>query len=410
MKPASSKRLVSLDIFRGATIGAMIIVNNLRVWSDTPRFPQLVHSPWNGCTLADLIFPFFLFIVGVSTVFSLDRRVQIGENLGQLYRHILTRSALLFLLGLVSSGYFFFGWLFQAICPPAPTQKSIWAIFLSPPADAKVWFFSLANLRIMGVLQRIALVYLAVALLVIQTRSRWGLQAIIAVALLLLYWGLMSLPGFKLLPGQDMGAYIDRAVFGEAHLWRYSNTFDPEGLLSTVPAIATGLAGALTGYWLRSNRNMRTKFVGMLVAGCVGLLAGFAWGLVFPINKHLWTSSYVIYTAGWALIALGACYLLFDLLDWRLFVFQPLVWLGMNPLFAYVGAQVGALALGTLYIGTATHHTHLGPLVEVFLFGRPWKVLGVICAWPMLDWAIVYLSFWTLITGLLYRKRIFFKV
>jgi predicted acyltransferase len=410
MKPASSQRLLSLDIFRGATIGGMIIVNNLRIWSDTPCYPELVHSSWNGCTYADLIFPFFLFIVGVSTVFSLDRRVQIGENLGQLYRHILTRSALLFLLGLVSSGYFFFGWLFQAICPPAPTQKSIWAIFLSPPADAKVWFFSLANLRIMGVLQRIALVYLAVALLVIQTRSRWGLQAIIAVALLLLYWGLMSLPGFKLLPGQDMGAYIDRAVFGEAHLWRYSNTFDPEGLLSTVPAIATGLAGALTGYWLRSNRNMRTKFVGMLVAGCVGLLAGFAWGLVFPINKHLWTSSYVIYTAGWALIALGACYLLFDLLDWRLFVFQPLVWLGMNPLFAYVGAQVGALALGTLYIGTATHHTHLGPLVEVFLFGRPWKVLGVICAWPMLDWAIVYLSFWTLITGLLYRKRIFFKV
>jgi predicted acyltransferase len=410
MKAESSQRLVSLDIFRGATIGGMIIVNNLRIWSDTPCYPELVHSSWNGCTYADLIFPFFLFIVGVSTVFSLDRRVQAGDNLPQLYRHILTRSAVLFLLGLVACSYFFFGWLFQAICPPAPTQKSIWAIFLSPPADAKVWFFSLANLRIMGVLQRIALVYLAVALLVIQTRSRWGLQAIVGCALLLLYWGLMSLPGFKLLPGQDLGAYIDRAVFGEAHLWRYSNTFDPEGLLSTVPAIATGIAGALTGYWLRSNRNMRTKFLGMLAAGCVGLLAGFAWGLVFPINKHLWTSSYVIYTAGWALIALGLCYLLFDLLDWRLFVFQPLVWLGMNPLFAYVGAQMGALALGTLYVGTATHHTHLGPLVEGFLFGQPWKVLGVICAWPMLDWAIVYLSFWTLLTGLLYRKRIFFKI
>jgi predicted acyltransferase len=313
-------------------------------------------------------------------------------------------------LGMVACSYFFFGWLFQAICPPAPTQKSIWAIFLSPPADAKVWFFSLANLRIMGVLQRIALVYLAVALLVIQTRSRWGLQAIVACALLLIYWGLLSLPGFKLLPGQDLGAYIDRAVFGEAHLWRYSTTWDPEGLLSTIPAIATGLAGALTGYWLRSNRDMRTKFLGMLAAGCAGLLVGFAWGLVFPINKNLWTSSYVIYTAGWALIALGLCYLLFDLLDWRVFVFQPLVWLGMNPLFAYVGAQIGGLALGTLYIGTATHHTHIGTLLEGFLFGHPWKVLGALCAWPMLDWAIVYLSFWTLLTGLLYRKGIFFKI
>ena len=410
MKPGSPKRLLSLDIFRGATIGGMILVNNLQNWTDTPCYPQLVHSSWNGCTFADLIFPFFVFIVGVSTVFSLDRRVQSGENLPQLYRHILTRAALLFLLGLVTNGYFFFGWLFQAICPPAPTSKSIWAIFLSPPADAKVWFFSLANLRIMGVLQRIALVYLAVALLVVQTRSRWGLQAAVAGFLLLLYWGLMSLPGFKMLPGQDLGAYIDRAVFGEAHLWRFSQTWDPEGLLSTIPAIATGLAGALTGYWLRSSKDMRTKLLGLLAAGGVGLLVGFAWGSVFPLNKELWTSSFVVYTAGWALVALGACYFLFDLLAWRLFVFQPLVWLGTNPLFAYVGAQLGALALGTLYIGTVTQHTHLNIVVESFLFGKTWEVIRKICSFPMLYWALVYLLFWTLLTGILYRQRIFFKV
>jgi predicted acyltransferase len=411
MKPESPKRLVSLDIFRGATIGAMIIVNNLRNWSDTPCFPQLVHAPWNGCTLADLIFPFFLFIVGVSTVFSLDRRVQARESPLQLYRHILIRSTILFLLGLLACSYFFFGWLFQVICPPEATQESIWAIFLSPPANANVWFFSLANLRIPGVLQRIALVYLAVALLIVQSRSRWGLQAIIAGALLLIYWGLMSLWGFSLQPGQDLGAYIDRSVFGEAHLWRFTRTWDPEGLLSTLPAIATGLAGALTGYWLRSKHDRHTKLFGLLTAGCLGIIVGAAWGRVFPLNKYLWTSSYVVYSAGFALVSLGACYWLFDLHEWRIFAIQPLVWLGVNPLFAYVGAQLGALALGIFYVGTVTHHTHLGPLIEGFLFGKHWGVLAeTLCSWPVFSWALLYLTFWTFLTGLLYRKRIFFRV
>ena len=125
-------RLVSLDIFRGLTIGAMILVNNLITWSDAPRFRQLVHAQWHGCTLADLIFPFFVFIVGVTTVISLDRRVQKGESRPRLYKAILIRAGVLFFLGLVTSGWFIVGWLFQSLCPPAVTQKSIWAIFLSP--------------------------------------------------------------------------------------------------------------------------------------------------------------------------------------------------------------------------------------------------------------------------------------
>jgi predicted acyltransferase len=155
---------------------------------------------------------------------------------------------------------------------------------------------------------------------------------------------------------------------------------------------------------------MRTKFLGMLAAGCLGLIIGFAWGHVFPINKNLWTSSFVVYSAGWALVALGFCYLLFDLLYWRFLVIQPLVWLGTNPLFAYVGAQLGGVALGTLYIGNPIQHTHFNTLVEGFLFGKPWETLGAICPLPMLGWALFYLLFWTLLTGLLYRQRIFFKV
>jgi predicted acyltransferase len=406
-------RLVSVDIFRGMTIAAMIIVNNLRAWTDTPRFPRLTHAEWNGCTLVDLIFPFFIFIVGVTSVFSLDKRVRSGESPAQLYKHIFTRSAVLFLLGLVACSYFIIGWFFQSIWPPAETQKSIWAIFLSPPADTGVFFFSLADLRILGVLQRIALVYLVVGILVIHTR--WRVQAMVAGALLLLYWGLMTaIPGFELEPGKDLGAFIDRAIFGEAHLWRYTRTWDPEGLLSTLPAIATGLLGALTGHWLRGGRDRRDTLIGLLLFGFLGVVAGSVWKHVFPLNKYLWTSSFTVYTAGFALMFLGTWYWLTDVKQAKAVWVRPFVWLGMNPLFAYCGAQIGSLALGVLYIGTPPQHTHLITLILNTIFGENWEVVGQTSwqnpRWPSLYWALLYLTFWTLLTGLLYRKRIFFKV
>jgi predicted acyltransferase len=410
--PGNPRRLVSLDIFRGVTIAGMILVNNLRAWTDTPRFPRLTHAQWNGCTLVDLIFPFFIFIVGVTSVMALDRRIKIGESLVRLYRRIFTRTAALFLLGLVACSYFICGWLFQSLCPPAETQKSIWAIFLSPPTDNNVFFFSLANLRIPGVLQRIALVYLVVSILVIHTR--WRVQAIVAGALLLLYWGLVSLPGFELQPGKDLGAFIDRAIFGEAHLWRFTRTWDPEGLLGTLPAIATGLAGALTGHWLQSERDRRDKLIGLFLFGFLSIVVGTAWGYVFPLNKYLWTSSFVVYTAGYALMFLAAWYWLTDIKGAEAVWARPFVWLGMNPLLAYCGAQIGSLALGALYIGTPTHHTHLITIILNTIFGGNWDVLGQSRwqdpRWPSLYWALLYLTFWTLLMGLLYRKRIFLKV
>jgi len=409
MKLDSPKRLVSLDIFRGVTIGAMIIVNNLMVWSDSPRFRQLIHAEWNGCTMADLIFPFFIFIVGVTAVFSLHRRINTGESRLHLYQHILFRTGVLFFLGLVTSSWFIVGWLFQAICPPAVTRESIWAIFLSPPANTDDWFFSLANLRIMGILQRLALVYLAVSILLIHTR--WRVQAAIAGGLLLLYWGLMSLPGFQLLPGEDLGTYIDLAILGEPHLW---DTWDPESLLGTLPAIATGLAGALTGHWLSSERGGRTKLKGLLLFGFLGIVLGKVWGLVFPLNKFLWTSSYVVYTAGFALVFLGFCFWLIDLRQVNAIWVSPAVWLGMNPLFAYCGSQIVFIALQILYIGTPTHHTHLITIISTALFGKNWDVIGRTAwhdpHWPGLFWALICLTFWTLLTGLLYRKRIFLKI
>ena len=406
------KRLVSLDVFRGLTIAAMILVGNLSAWTDTPRFPTLTHAEWNGCTWVDLLFPFFIFIVGVTSVFSLDKRERTGESLAPLYRHIFIRTTLLFGIGLVACSFFICGWLFQAICPPGVTQKSIWAIFLSPPADSDLYYFSLANLRIMGVLQRIALVYLVVSLLLVHTR--WRVQAMVAGALLLLYWALMSLPGFPLEPGQDLGASIDRAIFGEAHLWRFTQTWDPEGLLSTVPAIATGLFGALTGHWLRGQRDRRDTLIGLFLFGFLGIVVGRAWGYLFPLNKHLWTSSFAVFSAGCALMFLAFWYWLTDVKQAKPVWVIPCIWLGMNPLLAYCGAQIGSLALGALYIGTPTQHTHLIELILNTIFGAQWNVAGQTGwhdpRWPSLYWALIYVAFWTLLTGLLYRRRIFLKI
>lgn len=407
------QRLISLDIFRGVTIAGMIVVNNLSDWTDTPRFPKLRHAEWHGCNLADLIFPLFIFIVGLTTVISLHRLKERGTSGAGLYRRILTRSGALFLLGLVTGSGLLVGWLFQAICPPAPTQESIWAVFLAPPADAQVYYFSMANLRIMGVLQRIALVYLVVSLLVVHTG--WRTQAWIAGGLLLLYWGLMTLiPGFSLEPGEDLGAALDRAAFGEAHLWRYAQTWDPEGLLGTLPAIATGLCGTLTGHWLGSDRDGRDKLIGLFLFGFFGIFSGTAWGYVFPLNKYLWTSSFVVYTAGYALMFLAFWYLLADLWQFKTVWTQPFIWLGTNPLLAYCGAQLGGLALGTLYLGTVPEHTHLISIIHTLLFGEDWNVMGQTAwrspRWPSLAWAMIYLGFWTTVTGLLYRRRIFLRL
>ena len=215
----------------------MILVNNLMAWTDTPRFPRLAHAQWNGCTLADLIFPFLCFLVGVTAVISLDDGYRKGESLPRLIQAIFIRRRALF----PGPGNQRRLARRLACSVPLPSrgdpEDHLVDLSLYPP-DSQVWYFSLANLRIMGVLQRIALVYLAVAILVIHTR--WRLQAILAGALLLLYWGLMGRPGFRQRTGKDLGAFIStgpgsvKPICGEIHSW------DPESLLGTLPAIATG--------------------------------------------------------------------------------------------------------------------------------------------------------------------------
>jgi predicted acyltransferase len=289
-------------------MAGMVIVNNPGDWSNV--YPPLLHAKWNGCTPTDLIFPFFLFIVGVSITLS---RGTMGDPW-----QIAKRAIVIFGLGMLLALY--------------------------PRWDLSV-------VRIPGVLQRIAVCYLVTAFLFRWTipahanddSRRWahGRTLLLwAVALTVGYWVVMTLvpaPGGvagDLTPDGNLGAYIDRTVFGR-HLWVQSKTWDPEGLLSTVPAIATTLLGGVAGLWLGSRTSAGRKALWLTGAGAVAIAVGLSWSLVFPMNKSLWTSSYVWFTAGAAAVLLALCYALIDVKGWKAWS-RPFVILGLNAIALFV--------------------------------------------------------------------------
>jgi predicted acyltransferase len=366
--PLPEGRLVSLDAFRGMTIAGMILVNNPGSWAHI--YAPLRHAEWHGWTPTDLIFPFFLFIVGVAIPFSFGRRLSRGDNRRDLLLHILRRSLILFGLG-----------LFMAAFPR----------------------FHLGNLRIMGVLQRIGLVYLvaAPAFLFLGRRGRGWMVA----GLLLGYWALLTLvpvPGFgpgDLSPEGNLGAYMDRMILGD-RLWRAN--WDPEGLLSTLPAVATTLLGMFAGEWLRSPTRSPSKTVGLLLGGMVALALGQLWGLVFPINKGLWTSSYVLFTAGAGSVLLAGFYWMIDVRRWRAWA-RPFVIYGMNAIAVFVASGLLAKLMGLILVGSDDL-----PL-------KPWIYDRVFVSWagPLngsLAFALSYVLVWLLLMGILYRRRIFIKI
>jgi len=295
-------------------MAAMVIVNTPGSWSHV--YPPLLHAEWHGWTPTDLIFPFFVFIVGVSIVLT-------NRTLGTV-TGIVRRAAMLYALG-----------LFLALYPT----------------------FNFSTVRVVGVLPRLAICYLAAALLYRQIASkhesvRWRVPVAVSAITLVGYWALLRFvpaPGGvagDLSPSGNLGAWIDRTLIGEAHLWRQSRTWDPEGLLSTLPAIATALTGVAAGVWLRSARRASQKVGWLLGAGVLSVIAGLVWDLRFPINKNLWTSSYVLLTSGMAAVALGACHWLLDGRDRATHdAVRPLVVLGRNALTLFV---VSGLLVKTL--------------------------------------------------------------
>ncbi|MDE3058894.1 MAG: DUF5009 domain-containing protein [Bacteroidota bacterium] len=311
------ERLTSLDAFRGATIAAMMLVNNAGDWSHV--YPQLEHAAWNGWTLTDWIFPFFLFIVGVAMTMSFARRMERGDDTMKLLMNAARRSAIIFLLGLILNG--------------AP-------------------FFDLSTIRIPGVLQRIAVCYFIVSLIVLFSRTRQA-RIFWLVGLLAVYWLMMKLipvPGIGtgvLEPGKNFSAYID-SLFLSGHMYIYTKTWDPEGIVSTLPAIATTLFGVQTGYFLRSSRSNEEKTISMFVSGFVLLLLGVVLDMWLPINKNIWTSSYSIFTAGWALICLATFYWLIDVKGFKRWA-TPFVMLGMNAITVYfIGSLIGKISISVM--------------------------------------------------------------
>ena len=302
MKPfPESSRLLSLDVFRGITIALMIVVNSP---GDHKTYAWLEHSVWDGCTFADLVFPFFVFILGVSSVFTLSKLRKQGLGLNPLLRKIVKRSVFLFGIGL----------LLNAI-----SLHMDWG-----------------TLRLLGVLQRIALCYCCSAILYLTTRL-WT-QALIALFILIGYWLLMvfiAVPGYgayNLTLEGNLVAFVDKLLIPTNHL--YHHGFDPEGLFSTLPAIATALMGNILGACLQSTNNHKIKLTLMVIVGALSAGLGWLWGLIFPINKALWSSSYVLWTSGLALLTFACCYWLIEIKHWKKWAW-PFALFGLNALSAY---------------------------------------------------------------------------
>lgn len=383
MTDEQNPRLLSLDVFRGITIAGMVLVNNPGTWSAI--YPPLAHAEWNGWTPTDFVFPFFLFIVGISITLALGKRVEAGGMDKTVYLKIIRRTLLIFGLG-----------LFLATVPFYNFTKGEW--------------LDINTVRIMGVLQRIAVCYFFAALIFLHTD--WRKQLIIAVALLFLYWLLMTLipvPGCEITTFNDkacnLAAYIDRAILTEGHIWRSAKVYDPEGLLSTIPAIATTLAGVLCGHWLRVRRDDMEKVAGLFFFGVVLAALGWAWHSWFPINKALWTSSYVVFTAGLALCFLGFCYWLIDIKGYRLWT-KPFVIFGVNALALFVGSGIMAKIMGLIKVAGPEGSTIS---LQQWIFTNMFLPL----ASPInasLAYAICFILVWLFLMWLLYRKKIYIKV
>lgn len=369
--PHSTDRSVSLDAFRGITIAGMILVNNPGSYMDV--YGPLQHAVWNGWTPTDLIFPFFLFIVGVAVTMSIGPLAVASIGRVQIAGKVLRRAALIFGLGIFLNGFPLFDW---------------------------------STLRIPGVLQRIALCYSGAALIVLTTDVRR--QEFAAIGLILGYWMLMMLvrtpggTGGELGPETNLAAYVDRHVLS-GHLLHPG--WDPEGLLSTLPALATTLFGVLTGSWLRSPRSPTERVAGLLIAGTAGVMLGLVMDNWFPINKGLWSSSYAVFSPGMALIVLGGCSWLIDCKGYRRWA-TPFVAYGMNPIVAYV---LSSLTAKIMLLWTVTQADGSTVPVQQYLFAHMFSPLASPASASLL-YAVAYVLMWLGIASLLYRRGIFIKI
>jgi predicted acyltransferase len=376
-------RLTSLDVFRGMTMAAMILVNMASL-GDT--YPWLDHAPWHGWTIADLVFPFFLYIIGVAMAFSLAKYTSGNLPISKhVYGQILRRSVILFGLGLVLNQLF-------------------WNYNLTDPK----LFHDLGHLRIMGVLQRIGVAFFlaSIAILMLSVRGIW----ILAAEILIGYWLVISFtPALDNGDGVftklgNFGAYIDRLIITPAHLHKGSGFMsDPEGLFSTIPAVVNILFGYLTGAWLKRQPVASRTSLNLVMFGLAALVIGLVWNGFFPINKKLWTSSFVMFTTGAGLLSLAACYELVDVRKYYKW-FKPLEMMGLNAIFIYVASIVLIKLIMVNKIGSGEQAKSIYEILNTQLFG--WA--GALNSGVL--FAIATMILWFGVAYLMYRQRWMIKI
>jgi predicted acyltransferase len=371
-----SGRLISLDVFRGITIAGMILVNNPGTWSKV--YPPLLHAPWNGWTPTDFIFPFFLFIVGVAMSLSFSKRIERGDSKSQLYAKIVRRTLIIFAIG-------FFLNLFP--------------------------FFNFKEVRIPGVLQRIALCYFFASVIMVEFNKKWQIGWV--VFLLGIYWILVKLvpvPGYGagvLEPKGSLCWYIDSNLLA-GHTWNGAPApgFDPEGILSTLPAIVTVLFGVFAGDWIRSPREQYEKVSGLFVFGILGLVIAEVLKGWLPINKNLWTSTYSIFMAGMALIFLAMCYWFIDIKGYKKWG-KPFIVFGSNAILVF---SLSSLIAKITFTVKWTQPNGKEISLKSFLYNNLFTSWTGNNEFSSLLYPIALLLFWLGIMWILYRKNIFVKI
>jgi len=420
------ERLISLDVFRGLTILLMTIVNNPGDWGNV--YPPLLHAEWHGCTLTDLVFPFFVFIMGVAVPLAMPDKIYDQTT----FNKILVRSLRMFCLGIFFN---FFGKIQLLGLEGIPlligrlaiTIAVGYALMGSFNSKVKnILAFSILfiylflaysgieayhDVRLPGVLQRIAIVYFVVSLLYLKTSQKT--QIITGAVLLLGYWALMTLipvPGVgfaNLEKGTNLAAWLD-SVLLKGHMYRGTVTWDPEGILSTIPSIVNGIIGLLIGQILMREISKTQKATKIAIAGIALIIAGLLWNIVFPINKSIWTSSYVLYTTGLATTFLSILYYAIDIADYKK-GFKPFLIWGVNPMIVFFTSQIIPQALVMIeFQNPHNPEEKINLLSYLYGFG-----IAPFFSNPMtasLAGALVYVCIWTFILWIFYKNKLIFKV
>jgi predicted acyltransferase len=386
LAPTPARRLLSLDVLRGITIAFMIMVNNN---SGPGSWGFMNHAAWNGLTPTDLVYPMFLFVMGASIVFAVEARLAHGATRAQLAWHTLRRAGILFLLGIVVNAF---------------------------P------FFALPHLRIYGVLQRIAICYLVVGLFYLWEKRVWTHVVALVVALVG-YWVLVRwvpVPGAGL-PGRDIPFldpnvnivnWLDRHMIpyhlGES--WPDFNLRETQGLLSNIPAVGTTLVGLLTALWLRGRKTVAAKTLGLAAASGGCLAIGYVWQIWFPLNKRMWTSSFVLVAAGWSLAVFALIYWAVEQRGWGKDRGKGWIWpwlvLGSNAIVAYMFSELLANGLWAIHFTADGKRTDVLLYTFTHVFTRNIPNPG----WAAFAYSVSFLAVCFLPVWFLYRKKIFVKV